>query len=250
MILLLKRERKSHRDTKEAYLVLSIERQKRSNPVARDIVATLKRQKRSLPGLKDKETEPKRQKSSDSVVRDIEATLKRQKRSLLSVKDREAESKTQKRRLPGIKDREAEPKRQKRNDPNMVEEVTGKYHSSKYGNTLQECLQILNENFLEGPVYVCTCCLQIWLRCSVHNIENINVSRADECNMLAKCVAGIVSKDGRVGIFKACQTAMCDVRVPIVSIYNKMRFVEQPPELHLYPMEERPVAHRIPLMQI
>ena len=39
-------------------------------------------------------------------------------------------------------------------------------------------------------------------------------------------------------------------RVPKLSIYNEMGFVEQPPELTLYSMEERLVEFKIPFMQI
>ena len=38
--------------------------------------------------------------------------------------------------------------------------------------------------------------------------------------------------------------------MPTQSLYNKMGFLEQPSELKLYAMEDRPLAVRIPFMQI
>ena len=65
-----------------------------------------------------------------------------------------------------------------------------------------------------------------------------------------ECRIGIMSKDNKEWILKNCQSAACNVTVPKHSVYNKMGFVQQPPKLNVYPMEERLVALRIPFMQI
>ena len=36
---------------------------------------------------------------------------------------------------------------------------------------------------------------QTWFKCPVHNIENINVTRDDECNTLTKSRVGIMLKE-------------------------------------------------------
>ena len=87
-------------------------------------------------------------------------------------------------------------------------------------------------------------------RCSERNIGNNNVTAVDDYNVLAKCTVGTMSKDNDEWIYKACQSAILDARISKLSIYTKMGFVQQSPELNLYPIEERLVAIRVPFMQI
>ena len=47
-----------------------------------------------------------------------------------------------------------------------------------------------------------------------------------------------MSKDNKEWICKACQSTICHVTVPKLSIYNEMGIVQQPPELNLYAMED------------
>ena len=39
---------------------------------------------------------------------------------------------------------------------------------------------------------------KVWFRCSIHSIENINVTQVDECIMLTKCRVGIMSEDNKI----------------------------------------------------
>ena len=71
------------------------------------------------------------------------------------------------------------------------------------------------------------------------------MTQVNDCNMLIKCRVGIMSEGYKVWMCKICQSAMCHVPVPKFSIFNKMGFVQEPPELNLYPIEEGLVAQRI-----
>ena len=77
-------------------------------------------------------------------------------------------------------------------------------------STLQECLQIFNESVQEGPVNACKCYLKTWFRCSIHNNENSNVTKVQECNMVAKYRVGIIPQDNKEWVCKVCQIAICD----------------------------------------
>ena len=60
--------------------------------------------------------------------------------------------------------------------------------------------------------------------------------------MFEKCTMNYVSENEKEWICKTCRTAVSGARIPKLSVYNKMGFPDQPPELKLFPMEERLIA--------
>ena len=67
----------------------------------------------------------------------------------------------------------------------------------KYGSNMTELLKIFNENIAEGPVYVCTCCQQIWFKHSVHNVDEIILKTDNQRTTFSTCRTQYLSKDGK-----------------------------------------------------
>ena len=72
-------------------------------------------------------------------------------------------------------------RRQKSYDSCNGEENCPKIKQQRFGNNLDECLDIFNISIALGPVYVCTYCLQTWFKTSVHNTKNIKFANKKKC---------------------------------------------------------------------
>ena len=60
-------------------------------------------------------------------------------------------------------------------------------------STLTQCLQVFNQKTSNGPIYVCTVCLQTWFKTSVHDIANLTFKSQLEKRTYLKCSQGYVS---------------------------------------------------------
>ena len=113
---------------------------------------------------------------------------------------------------------------------------------------MTELLKIFNENIAEGPVYVCTCCQQIWFKHSVHNVDEMILKTDNARTTFSTCITQYLSKDGNEWICKTCRNSVKEGKIPKLSIANKMGYPELPHQLKLYSMEERLIAPRIVFM--
>ena len=78
----------------------------------------------------------------------------------------------------------------------------------------------------------------------------MRLTKDDEQTMFEKCTMNYVSENAKMWMCKTCRTAIGEARIPKLSVYKIMGFLEQLLELKLFPMEERLIAQRIPFMQI
>ena len=60
------------------------------------------------------------------------------------------------------------------------ESDNGHGHIESKSINMDECLKLFNIKTSNGPIYLCTVCLQTWFRRSVSNIEFIKVSSQAE----------------------------------------------------------------------
>ena len=123
-------------------------------------------------------------------------------------------------------------------------------HIEKESINMDECLKLFNIKISNGPIYVCTVCLQTWFRRSVFNIEFINITSKAEEQKLNQCRKNYVSAEDKEWICKGCRDSIKTGRIPRFSIENKMGFPQQPEELKLNGMEERFTAPRLALFQM
>ena len=67
---------------------------------------------------------------------------------------------------------------------------------------MTELLKIFNESIAEGPVYVCTCCQQIWFKHSVLNVDEIILKADNERTTFSTCRTQYLSKMEKSGYVK------------------------------------------------
>ena len=243
-----KRRKRSNPKVKEKEA--SAMRQKRMDPNVKERETSAKRRKRSDPKVKEKEASAMRQKRMDPNVKERETSAKRQKRSDPKVKENEADAMRQRRCDPKFKENEASTKRQRRSNPNMKHNEEETCNQRHYGSTLTELLEIFNESIALGPIFVCTCCQQIWFRHSVYDIQKIKLKGVEEEQIFQRCRTHYVSMNKKEWICKTCRLAIKEKQIPKLSIFNKMGFPEIPPELEIFPMEERLIALQIAFIQL
>ena len=139
-------------------------------------------------------------------------------------------------------------------DNSQLEDITShETENDSFQNqtiNMDECLKLFNIKISNGPIYVCTICLQTWFRRSVSNIDLIKVCSEAEQEKLNQCRRHYVSAEDKEWICKGCRDSIKTGRIPKFSIENKMGFPPQPKELKLNGMEERFTAPRLTLFQM
>lgn len=113
-----------------------------------------------------------------------------------------------------------------------------------------KCIQNFRKNISNGPVYVCTCCDQLWYKSSV---TKCNPTLYESClkDILNSCLTGVKSIDDTEWICSTCHSNLKSGKMPSCAKANKTNF----PEIHetlksLTLLEERLISPRIPFMQV
>lgn len=91
-----------------------------------------------------------------------------------------------------------------------------------------------------GPVFICSCCTQTWLR--------QNVQKADTLHTLPlrqQCLQGLKSEGNIEWVCSTCYMSIKNGNVPSCAAINGFRFPEKPPELNITEMEERLITPNI-----
>ena len=93
-------------------------------------------------------------------------------------------------------------------DNSQLEDITShETETESFQNqtiNMDECLKLFNIKISNGPIYVCTICLQTWFRRSVSNIDLIKVCSEAEQEKLNQCRRHYVSVDDKEWICKGC----------------------------------------------
>ena len=87
---------------------------------------------------------------------------------------------------------------------------------------------------------------RLCFQCKTHQIK----TRCRRKSFFQICHVGYKSYNDIEWICHTCRTAIIECRIPKLSIYDKLGFQTQPPELKLYLLEEWLVVLHIPFMQI
>ena len=125
------------------------------------------------------------------------------------------------------------------------ETLSHKTNQKDYKN-IEECIKQFHSDISIGPLYVCTCCHQTWLRKSVSMLKNTHIdvqSRRQHCTTYT-------SVNNEEWICHTCLSELREIKIPKLSVSNGMKWPDKPPLLNLHQLEERLIALRIPFMQI
>ena len=117
-----------------------------------------------------------------------------------------------------------------------------------YGENLQQSIIIFHELTSQGPIYVCTACLQTMFVDDVDNVATLRPGKHEE--LLKKCCTGYISIDECEWLCHSCKHEIYQDKYPKLSKANKVCFPERPPELNLFPLEETLISPLLPFMTI
>ena len=98
----------------------------------------------------------------------------------------------------------------------------------------------------EGPLFICTCCSQLWYKHSVCIAERTRLSNP---NMI-KHLQNIISVDKKEWICRSCNEYLKKNKVPSCAITNGMKFPEKPNFFYLNELECRLLAPRLAFQKI
>ena len=87
------------------------------------------------------------------------------------------------------------------------------------------------------PEYVCTCCDQLWFKCSVAKCDP-NKYKACSPDIAESCFTDFTSVDDTEWICITCSSSLKKGRLPSCSKDKKMGFPNEPKVLNLTPLEE------------
>ena len=76
----------------------------------------------------------------------------------------------------------------------------------------------------EGPVYICTCCDQLWYK---HSVQCSDRLRLTNTNMVTH-LQGIISVNGKEWICQSCNEYLRKNKVPPCAVTNGMKFPQKP----------------------
>ena len=107
-----------------------------------------------------------------------------------------------------------------------------------------------HKNITVGPEYVCTCCDQLWYKCSVRKCNHTLYPSCPK-DILNLSLSGVKSVNDTEWICSTCHSNLQSGRMPSCAKANSMCFPELPKPLkNLSPLEERLISPRIPFMQV
>ena len=126
--------------------------------------------------------------------------------------------------------------------------------SAKLEQQITKCnaismIHLFHKNIASGPEYICTCCDQLWYRCSVVKCD-ANKYKTCSPEIVESCLTGFKSVDNTDWICITCDSNLKKGKLPGCSKANKMGFPHKPDVLNLTSLEERLISPRIPFMQI
>ena len=135
----------------------------------------------------------------------------------------------------------------------------GKSHQIEEGSSDSVSSYFPNENIDElavvrkfhnsvsaGPLYICTCCDQLWYKHSVLPADRLKLVNPD----ITKYLQSVRSVDDTEWICQTCNNHLKKGRVPPCAIANGMRFPEKPSFFDLNELECRLIAPRLAFQKI
>ena len=97
-----------------------------------------------------------------------------------------------------------------------------------------------------GPVYICTCCDQLWYK---HRVTLANKIRASNPNAV-KFLQNITSVNNAEWLCQTCMKHLKSRKVPPMAVVNGMKFPEKPAFFDLNELECRLIAPRLAFQKI
>ena len=230
-----KRERNAQRNLKQRECLTSTEFRQKENLKQREHHA----QRHTSTEFRQKENLKQRERHAQRHT----STEFRQKENLKQ-RDRNAQRCSSTELRDNEKEREKHRKAQKhtsekfRDKENAHKQARTLLHT--YGNSLFDSIKIFSNAISQGPVYVCSSCLQTNFADSVVEVSTLHPGKHQP--LLAECLTQYKSINETEWLCLSCKREIYEGLVPKLSQINKVGFPERPPELDLNRLEEFFVA--------
>ena len=204
-----------------------------------------KQEKRKDEEVRLAEKRHKQEKRKDEEVRLAEKRYMQEKRKDEEFRLAEKRQKQEIRKDEEFRLAEKRHKQEKR----KAEEFRNRENLLKKKNlhSIESMISEFHKSVEEGPLFICTCCDQLWYRQSVR-LANVPVTVEED--LRTKCITGMKSVNDKEWICNTCFNTLKKNKMPVLSKANKVIFPELPECLQLTNLEERLVAARIPFMQL
>ena len=88
----------------------------------------------------------------------------------------------------------------------------------------ESVIRNFHESVSTGPLYICTCCDQLWYRHSVFPANQLTLKNPN----MVKYLQDIVSVDNITWVFQTCGKHLNKGKVPPCAIANAMQFPAKP----------------------
>ena len=105
-----------------------------------------------------------------------------------------------------------------------------------YGNNLTDSIKTFLDSISQGPIYVCSSCLQTNFADNVFKVSTLHPGKHQ--SLLEECLTQYKSIDEEEWLCLSCKREIYDDLVPKLSQMNKVGFPEKPQELDLNRLEE------------
>ena len=113
--------------------------------------------------------------------------------------------------------------------------------------TLEELIANFHNAMSNGPIYICTCCDQLWYKHSVFLADKIRASHPDAVKLLQN----IISVNNAEWLCHTCMKHLKSGKVPPLAVVNGMKFPEKPATFfYLNELECRLIAPRLAFQKI
>ena len=112
--------------------------------------------------------------------------------------------------------------------------------------TLEELIANFDNAVSNGPIYICTCCDQLWYKHSVCLADKIRASHPDA----VKFLQNIISVNNAEWLCHTCMKHLKSGKVPPLAVVNGMKFPEKPTFFYLNELECRLIAPRLAFQKI
>ena len=126
------------------------------------------------------------------------------------------------------------------------ENCSTKVFKSSKSKTLEQLITKFHNAVSNGPVYICTCCDQLWYKHSVCLADKIRASNPNAVKLLQN----ITSVNNAEWLCQTCMKHLKSGKVPPLAVVNRMKFPEKPTFFDLNELERRLIAPRLAFQKI
>lgn len=119
---------------------------------------------------------------------------------------------------------------------------------TKKGNekNMDDVIKRFHNIVSQGPLYICSCCDQLWYKHSVSTADKISKSNPTAAN----CLRNRRSINNKEWLCRTCQNYLVKNKVPPVALVNGMQFPVKPDFFDLNELECRLLAPRLAFQKL